>query len=179
MPLVKGHSKEVVSENIKRAMKAGSPQKQAIAIALTSARRYKKMAEGGMVDPDYDAGDASDFDQDAVRGLNELRIEGKFQENENASPKEENDEQMLARALQKQSEKMEYMALGGLVEDPEDPGTEEPSVTEDQPTEEPMFEEAGDLAELDHPVIDGSRGKGLTKEQMEAIADKKKKRRFI
>ena len=40
MPLVKSKSKEAVSENIKRAKKAGSPQDQAVAIALSNQRRY-------------------------------------------------------------------------------------------------------------------------------------------
>lgn len=49
MPLIKGSSQAAISENIKRAMKAGSPQKQAVAIALETARRVKakKMAAGG------------------------------------------------------------------------------------------------------------------------------------
>lgn len=42
MPLKKGTSAEVVSENIRREMKAGKPQKQAIAIALAQKRRSRK-----------------------------------------------------------------------------------------------------------------------------------------
>lgn len=39
MPLKKGKSRKVVSSNIKTEMEHGKPQKQAIAIALSEARR--------------------------------------------------------------------------------------------------------------------------------------------
>lgn len=45
MPLVKGKaakSKKGFSENIKREMEAGKPQKQAVAIAYSVAREKKK-----------------------------------------------------------------------------------------------------------------------------------------
>lgn len=41
MPLKKDSSKKSVSENIKTEMKAGKPQKQAIAIALSTQRKAK------------------------------------------------------------------------------------------------------------------------------------------
>lgn len=41
MPLKKGYGKKTVSANIKAEMKSGKPQKQAIAIALSSAARSK------------------------------------------------------------------------------------------------------------------------------------------
>lgn len=42
MPLVKGASKEAISENIKREVRSGRNQKQAIAIAYSQARRSGK-----------------------------------------------------------------------------------------------------------------------------------------
>jgi hypothetical protein len=42
MPLKRGSSKKVISENIRTERAAGRPQKQAVAIALSKAAEHRK-----------------------------------------------------------------------------------------------------------------------------------------
>jgi hypothetical protein len=42
MPLIKGSSKKAISENIRKEIRAGKGKKQAIAIALSQAKKYKR-----------------------------------------------------------------------------------------------------------------------------------------
>ena len=46
MPLKKGKSEKSFKSNIKTEMEAGKPQKQAVAIAYSVARKAKKAARG-------------------------------------------------------------------------------------------------------------------------------------
>lgn len=184
MPLKMGTDAKTMSNNVKEMMKAGHPQKNAIAAAYSMKRKsMKKMAEGGQVSEDYDEGAGSDDDQNAERGLVEINEMGKYHPAQVASPEQMDAEQMFAKKLFEKSEDEEMgYAEGGLIEEMDHDGPDGATPMLDwinDGTEEPMSSEPMKAADTEHKVIDGvPASMGLSEETMQAIRDKKKGRRY-
>lgn len=193
MPLMKSGSQKAVSKNISEMVKAGHPQKQAIAAALSNQRKYKKkMAEGGYVDDDdgemnepeeaSEAGAAEYPVMDEAEGLSEQTLA----------------EEMLAKGLQKEKMKANdnhvsyspegnmgggsYRDESGLHVDKghvDDKGDKPELGWVDDGTEAPMDTMPNKPSDTSYEPDPGvPMGPGLSKEAMEAIRAKKAKRRF-
>lgn len=181
MPLKKGHSKEVVKSNIEEMIRYGRPQKQAVAAALSMARKSKKMADGGIVGDDMDKGAGDDLNENSNRSLGELQAMGASHPNDVENPDYQNTEKMLAKHLFEESEKNENeigMSDGGLVQGNDDPVGAMPSENMESGAEdmETMLDEP---ASVDHSMIEGvPASEGLSDDARKAIEDRKKKRRM-
>lgn len=166
-----------------RVSQHGSPEEKAKVRAAVH-RKYPDMgkADGGVISDDMDKGLMSDDDENANVGLMEHNSLGQVHEDSVESPEYQDAERMLAKHLYEQSEKEEMgYAQGGLVIG------DKQMMTGSQPeldwindgSEEPMSEEAGHEADLEHPVEDGvPDGMGISKEAMDAVMERKKKRRY-
>lgn len=178
MPLKKGHSREVVSNNIRELVDSGHKPKQAIAIALANARKYKKMAEGGWVEgQDEPATNPAHQDEEGL--------------SENVMEEERQDSGLESEGLSHNNETPEFnaepsMPMGhaeaadGLVEALlADTSLGNKPVVHEDGTEEPMSELAGTEADLEHPMESGvPMSPALSKEAIEALKRKKAMRRF-
>lgn len=161
MPMKMGHSPEIIGSNISEMIRAGHPKETAIAAALSSARKSKKMSEGGEVD----------FDKDENRSIDELN--DMSQDYPDAIGPEEGHEEheMLAKALFDKSEKEDGYAYGGEVAPVED----------SKESNESSFEmHKSDLAE---PMQDESRAKAagpmaISDMERQALEERKKKRKY-
>jgi hypothetical protein len=129
MPLKKGFSQESISKNIKTEMDSGRPHKQAIAIALSEARRARKakMAYGGVVygnEPEASESAKDDL-HDYKRELNKAREEsprlaygGEVRHDEDLAFPEHHDSagEPHEEGKLEDEDPMEFMNEGGIVE---------------------------------------------------------------
>ena len=144
MPLKKGHSQEVIGHNIKEMINAGHKPKQAIAAALATARKYKKMAAGGVVEGTEHYDDGRD---EVHRSLYEMQQLADYNPNEIANPHEETEEAAFTAYLKAKHE--------------------------EEPSPENMLAEGGEVSE-ETPAVPL-----LSAEQIQALEEKKRKRRFL
>lgn len=176
MPLKKGHSPEVIRQNVREMVAAGHDPKQAVAAALSTARKYKKMwyggmySEGGEVSVDEDDDASSYNSEQAENSLGAIRDMGEYHPESVASPESQDHQRDLAKALWDKQESYEMMSEGGLVEGMD--GDEMPDEHMASDTDEPMSDMPEKPAPLEHTMS------GLSEQARMALQAKKKQRRF-
>lgn len=180
MPLGKGYSREVVSKNIHEMVRAGHKPRQAIAAALANARKYKKMAEGGMVEPEDEMLDKGP--EDYQRTLGQISRDGDYHPQDVANPAEMDEDADIAAALRRQVrgdlglDGEAHFAMGGLVvagPEEDSPVGAKPEEDMASESEEPMGSMPAKPDKMEHAVPK------LTDAAMAAIEERKKKRRFM
>lgn len=127
MPMRKSHTDEDREANIQEMVAAGHDPDQAVAAAYANQKKYKKMADGGIVTNDYDEDASSDMDQEADRSVNELQDLAAQHPEIIQNPEQHKAEMELAKKLHDEVESQELYS-GGLVED-FDTNAEEPKKT--------------------------------------------------
>lgn len=175
MPLKKGHSREVVSSNIKEMIAAGHDPKQAVAASLANARKYKKMADGGMVDFDNDDNERTNNAENAQRSLSEIQAQGRSLPQDVENPEMEAHDDKLAKALYDKAEEEEMSAFsaGGLVEEHDTNVGNKPDMEIASVMAEPLSDEPEKPAEMEHEMPGG-----LSEAAKQALMAKKRKRMF-
>lgn len=195
MPLMKGNSKEVVGSNIREMMKSGRSRNESIAASLSSARKYKKMADGGMVEDDdqdepevpmYAEGGMVDTDpEDYNRSMTELQLEARSYPNEVANPETHEQDAEFAKALRRKAQ-MEMgaegsnFADGGLVE-PEhlsDMGNKPMEEDMEADTAEPLSTMPGRGQGTEDKMDRMPSGPELSEDAKKALMERKMRRRF-
>lgn len=181
-PLKQGADMSMVRNNVREMIKSGKKPKEAVAAALSMKRKTTKMSDGGIVSDDMDEDVSSDFDENASRGLTELQSQGESHPNDVMNPEYQEADRMLAKALYEQSEKHEMgYAMGGLVQP--DYGMDlgnKPSEDMSDTSMEDMSSGLDKPDRLEHAMVDGAtQVGGLSDDAMKALAEKKKKRRFV
>lgn len=187
MAMKKGASPEIVGFNIKEMVRGGKKQKHAIASALASARKYKRMPE--------EEDDLGDVNVQGDMGISGYAVNPKDPIDEGLS-----ENVMLAQAINDDLQEKRYAANDNTVEYEEDHllsgkkmnrgGIAQPEKGEsrgtrpnlewiDDGTEEPMSSMPNKPGGLEHAIIDGvPDSPGLSAEARIAIARRKKGRRY-
>lgn len=201
MPLKKGSSHAVVSSNISEMMKAGHPQKQAIAAAMSMKRKAKKMAEGGMVEEEGSEMEEGSHNMGDDNGMSGMPVYPKGEDEAEGLSESVLAEEMLAKGLQARRmkandnsnsyeafpgsiDKGQKMNEGGLLVEAghvDDKGDKPELGWVDDGTSEPMSSMPDKPADIGHSIISEVpiNEKMLSKEAMEAIRAKKMKRRYM
>jgi len=165
MPLKKGKSHAVISQNIKEMVAAGHDPKQAVAAALAHSMKY---AEGGEVEG------LPDEESELNRNDRELMSQGVSFVDDISNPESQKQHLDFAKMLHKKAMEemdMKSYAMGGLVEEDtmDAPLGNKPDEDMMDGTEEP-------INVMPKKMADG--GMMMSDEMMQAIANKKKNRKF-